>query len=232
MISNVEIVLRLLLSTVLGGLIGMEREASNRPAGLRTHILVTVGSTLIMMVSIDGFSGISYNGSGADPSRLAAQIVSGIGFLGAGTILIKGATIQGLTTAASLWVCGGIGIAIGGGYYLGGVATVIIVLFTLSRLSIMEKRLFKQRYKMLIVDSIDRTGLIGDLGTVFGEYNINIMGMEIDHYTDSYDMEHIKIRFLLRMPIDFELSNECIFERIYGINGVKKAEWETRKTFE
>ncbi len=232
MVSNVEIILRLLLASALGGLIGMEREASNRPAGLRTHILVAVGSALIMLVSIDGFRGISYNGSGADPSRLAAQIVTGIGFLGAGTILTKGSSIHGLTTAASLWVCGGIGIAIGGGYYLGGVVTVIIVLFTLSRLSIMEKNLFKQRYRMFIVDSIDRTGLIGELGTVFGACNMNIRSMDISHYTELDDLEYIKIKFLLRVPSNFESSGQCIFDSIYKVKGVKKAEWETKKIYE
>lgn len=225
MIGNIEIVLRLLLSAILGGLIGMEREASNRPAGLRTHILVTVGSALIMMISIDGFKG-------ADPSRLAAQVVSGIGFLGAGTILHTGPNIQGLTTAASLWVCGGIGIAIGGGYYLGGVVTVIIVLFTLTRVSLMEKTLFKQRYKTLIVDSIDRTGLIGELGTIFGDYNMNIRDIGISYYTDQDEQEYIKIKFLLRIPSNFEFENECIFERIYKVNGVKNAKWEIKRISE
>ena len=119
MISEIEIVKRLILSAILGGLIGVEREVNNRPAGLRTHILVTLGSTLVMLVSIDGL----HRDGGAilsDPYRLAAQVVSGIGFLGAGTIMRTGNSINGLTTAASLWVSAGIGLAIGTGYYLGG----------------------------------------------------------------------------------------------------------------
>ena len=123
MIGYPEILARLLISTVLGGIIGIEREASNRPAGFRTHILVSVGSTLIMLVSMYAIP------QPADRARIAAQVVSGIGFLGAGTILRTGNHIRGLTTAASLWVCAGIGLAIGSGYYFGGVVTAMIVLY-------------------------------------------------------------------------------------------------------
>ncbi|MDG2764905.1 MgtC/SapB family protein, partial [Vibrio parahaemolyticus] len=125
MINNIEIIVRLVLSAFLGGLIGMEREASNRPAGFRTHILVSIGSTLMMLVSINGASG------GSDPTRIAAQVVSGIGFLGAGTILRDGNRVKGLTTAASLWVCAGIGLAIGQGFYFAGIATSIISFLSL-----------------------------------------------------------------------------------------------------
>jgi len=144
MILYQEIVLRLVLSAFIGGLVGMEREASNRPAGLRTHVLVSLGACLIMLISIDGFhnSGLFYK---SDPARLAAQVVSGIGFLGAGTILRTGNTIKGLTTAASLWVCAGIGLAIGSGYYVGGLTTAAIVLFSLKGLSGIEKKFFKKK---------------------------------------------------------------------------------------
>jgi len=136
MIGNTEVILRLLLSAFFGGLVGMEREANNRPAGLRTHVLVSLGSTLIMMISIDAFRGMGASGNGGEPARLAAQVVSGIGFLGAGTILRDGTNIKGLTTAASLWVCGGIGLAVGSGYYLGGFKNIFIhyiLTFNLSR---------------------------------------------------------------------------------------------------
>ncbi|HBL37110.1 MAG TPA: methyltransferase, partial [Firmicutes bacterium] len=102
-----------MVATLLGAVIGLEREQHGRPAGLRTHILVALGSCLIMLVSIYGFP----SGTGSDPARLAAQVVSGIGFLGAGTILRDGTSIRGLTTAASLWVVAGIGLAAGTGFY-------------------------------------------------------------------------------------------------------------------
>ncbi len=110
MISQMEIITRLVLAAVIGGLIGIEREFKNRPAGLRTHVLVSLGSALIMLISIDGFTNI-VNQTG-DPARLAAQVVSGIGFLGAGTIMRTENSINGLTTAASLWVAAGIGLAV------------------------------------------------------------------------------------------------------------------------
>ena len=123
MINEYEVVIRLILASILGGLIGLEREVNNRPAGLRTHVLVTAGSALVMLISMYGFNGLGEDGTGGEPARLAAQVVSGIGFLGAGTILRQGNSIQGLTTAASLWVSGCIGLAIGNGYYLGGLVT-------------------------------------------------------------------------------------------------------------
>src|SRR5690554_6597847 len=144
----------------------MEREANNRPAGLRTHVLVTLGSALIMLISMYGFQ--NFYGSKSDPARLAAQVVSGIGFLGAGTILRTGNTIKGLTTAASLWVCAGIGLAIGSGYYVGGLTTAAIVLFSLKGLSGIEKKFFKKKDKILVVQCHERTGLIGDIGQVLG----------------------------------------------------------------
>ena len=116
---NWDMILRLLLATVLGGAVGIERGSGDRPAGFRTHILVCTGSALIMLVSMYGFddtyvSGIS-NANNRDSARIAAQVVSGIGFLGAGTIMHEGVTVRGLTTAASLWMVSAIGLAAGAG---------------------------------------------------------------------------------------------------------------------
>lgn len=122
-----EIILRLLISGLIGAVIGYEREASGRPAGFRTNMLVGVGSCLMMVISIQ--IGLQYDGS--DPSRIAAQVVSGVGFLGAGTIMVKGGDVKGLTTAATLWVNAGIGMAIGAGLYFAGIATGVIVLLAL-----------------------------------------------------------------------------------------------------
>lgn len=224
MISNTEIILRLLLSAFLGGLVGMEREANNRPAGLRTHVLVTLGSALIMMISIDAFSGMGVEGSGGEPARLAAQVVSGIGFLGAGTILHNGNNIKGLTTAASLWVCGGVGLAVGSGYYLGGIITVVIVLFTLMRLGIVEKSFLKDKYRVLIVNSIERAGLLGDIGTVLGVYSMDIRDIKITRDDEEKDSGFIEIRFIIKVPITF--PNSRLLEGILNIKGVEKVGWE------
>src|SRR5690348_13480184 len=104
--SFLDMLLRLGTATLMGGLVGVEREQRDRPAGLRTHLLVCLGSTLITIVSIE------MGGTHYDPARIAAQIVSGIGFLGAGTIFRSGSVVRGLTTAAGLWVVSGIGMAI------------------------------------------------------------------------------------------------------------------------
>lgn len=133
----------LLLSVLLGGAIGLEREIHGHPAGLRTHILVCLGSALITLVSVR--MGLSFPGK-ADPGRIAAQVVVGIGFLGAGAIVREGATIRGLTTAASIWITAAIGIALGAGPFYGQLAiiTAAIVLFTLSTLNLLEERMLKK----------------------------------------------------------------------------------------
>jgi putative Mg2+ transporter-C (MgtC) family protein len=134
--STLETIGRILLAVFLSGIVGLEREAKGRAAGLRTHILVSVGSTLIMLL------GLYLGGSDrTDPTRLAAQVVSGIGFLGAGTIVQSRDSIRGLTTAASLWASAGIGLAVGAGFYLGAVWTTGVVLATLILLSSVERRM-------------------------------------------------------------------------------------------
>lgn len=140
-----EIAVRLLVAVVLGGLIGWERERKEGAAGLRTHMLVCVASSLIMMVSTFGFKDvIDHPGISLDPSRIAAQVISGVGFLGAGTILfLKPQIIKGLTTAAGLWSVAGIGLAVGGGLYAAAIITTVIVWIILALVKYLELKLFK-----------------------------------------------------------------------------------------
>jgi putative Mg2+ transporter-C (MgtC) family protein len=136
-ISLGEIAIRLVVAAALSGAVGLEREWRERAAGLRTHMLVGVGSALFTLVSAYGFNDFLVGGSNvvrADPSRIAAQIVTGIGFLGAGAILRQGLTIRGLTTAAGLWVVAAIGMAVGAGYYSAALLTTGVVLFGLGPL--------------------------------------------------------------------------------------------------
>lgn len=220
-IENWELIVRLILSAVLGGLIGMEREANNRPAGLRTHVLVALGSCLIMLISVYGFS---EDGDG-DPARLAAQVVSGIGFLGAGTILRNGNNIKGLTTAASLWVSGGIGLAIGNGYYVGGLSTAIIVLFTLITLGLLEKRIFKNKHKILVLNVKERPGLIADITKVLGEYSITIKDIKISHREDDHgdEREIAEIHFTLKTPR--VINARELFDSLSKIRCVEGISW-------
>jgi putative Mg2+ transporter-C (MgtC) family protein len=142
MISNWELVLRLLVAAGLGSLIGAERERLVWAAGLRTHMLVSVGACLFMIVSAFGFADILGTPNVVlDPSRVAAQVVSGIGFLGAGSILLRGDVVRGLTTAASLWTVAAIGLAVGGGLYLAAVAATIVILVILAGIKPLERRL-------------------------------------------------------------------------------------------
>lgn len=132
-----QMTLRILLAAFLGGLIGLERSSGDRPAGLRTHVLVATGSALLMVVSIYGIDGYPQY---RDPSRIASQVVSGIGFLGAGTILHEGLTVKGLTTAASLWIVSAIGLTVGCGMLAVGIFTTVITLVTLIMIRGLEKK--------------------------------------------------------------------------------------------
>ncbi len=147
MVSNAEVVLRLLLALFLSGLVGLEREARGQPAGFRTHILVCVGSTLMMLTGL--YLSAHYRGVvEIDPTRIAAQVVSGIGFLGAGTIIQFRDSVRGLTTAASLWTAAGIGLAAGCGFYAGAVATTGLVLVVLLVLRSLEHRVVRSKGKV------------------------------------------------------------------------------------
>ncbi len=147
MLSDTDIALRLLAATLLSGIIGLERERGERAAGLRTHALVGLGSCLVMIVSAFGFEDWHYSPGALDPSRIAAQVVSGIGFLGAGVIIFQrdGGAVRGLTTAASVWVVAAIGLAVGGGMYVTAAAATALSLLILAGLKPLERRVVRRR---------------------------------------------------------------------------------------
>jgi len=142
-----NLILRLLIAAVLGSIVGADRERLAWAAGLRTHMLVCVGACLFMIVSAFGFSDIlGTRNVILDPSRIAAQVVSGIGFLGAGSILLRGEVVRGLTTAASLWSVAAIGLAVGGGLYIEAGAATIVIMVILAGIKPIEER-FQQRHR-------------------------------------------------------------------------------------
>ncbi len=148
MLAPSHLIARLLLAALLGSLIGLERERLQWVAGLRTHMLVCVGSALIMIVSMHGFGDVlGEPGIGLDPSRVAAQVVSGIGFLGAGTILLRREVIRGLTTAASLWSVAAVGLAVGGGLYLASISATLLILGILAGLKPLERRMAARHHE-------------------------------------------------------------------------------------
>lgn len=158
MISYQEIAIRLLLAALLGSVVGLDRERLERGAGLRTHMLVAVGSAVFMLVSAYGFADVlGHQNVVLDPSRVAAQVVSGIGFLGAGTIILRKEIVHGLTTAASLWAVAAIGLATGGGLYLAAVAATFVVLFILLAVKPLERHLFLNRRPRTLTLTIERT---------------------------------------------------------------------------
>ena len=146
-LSWADVLVRLVVAGILGGAIGAERELRDHDAGLRTHTLVAVGAALFTLVSAYAWTDFTFsarNGTTYDPTRIAAQIVTGIGFLGAGAIIRQGLSVRGLTTAASLWVVAAIGMAAGAGYYSGAVVTTIVVLVSLWPLRILAGRIFER----------------------------------------------------------------------------------------
>ncbi|MEZ5421520.1 MAG: MgtC/SapB family protein [Pyrinomonadaceae bacterium] len=157
MLSYQEILIRLLLAALLGSVVGLERERLEEVAGLRTHMLVAVGAAIFMLVSAFGFNDIlGHPNVVLDPSRVAAQVVSGIGFLGAGTIIMRRTIVHGLTTAASLWAVAAIGLAVGGGLYFGAVAASAVVLIILVVIKPIERRYFVHRRPRTLTLRIDR----------------------------------------------------------------------------
>jgi putative Mg2+ transporter-C (MgtC) family protein len=147
-----EVLLRLFVAAALGGAIGIERELRERQAGLRTHLVVSVGAALFTLVSAYGFE--SFHGK-VDPTRIAAQIVSGIGFLGAGAIIRQGLSVRGLTTAASLWLVAAIGMAAGAGYWDGALIATLGALLTLGPLRVVAFRIvsrFRPLHDRLLVE--------------------------------------------------------------------------------
>ncbi len=138
-----ELSLRLAVGAALGAVVGLEREIHDHPAGMRTHLLVALGATLFAVISGYGNAAVRQAGLGArfDPTRIAAQIVTGIGFLGAGAILQMGASVKGLTTAASLWATAAVGVAVGSGEYLLGTVATVLVVFSLGPLNAIIRRL-------------------------------------------------------------------------------------------
>lgn len=211
MLSNIEIISRLALAALLGSLVGLERERLLWAAGLRTHMLVCVGACLIMIVSAFGFAdALTAQNVVLDPSRVAAQVVSGIGFLGAGTILLRGEVVRGLTTAASLWAVAAIGLAVGGGLYVASLATTVIVLIILAGVKPIEEH-YQARMQTHPLRLVARTGemSIDVLQEVTGERSSRIKQFVV-RQSGSAGLDEVTVTFV-RLS---QRSIETIAERL------------------
>ena len=159
--------MRFLCAMVVGVVIGTEREYTHRPAGMRTHILVALGACAVMVTGQLIFSEYKPYGGAPDPARLAAQVITGVGFLGAGTILREGANVKGLTTAASLWSVACLGIAAGGGYYAVALLGMVFIFITLTLFETIQHKLIKPKtvrnYSLEVENAAAALSALGDL---------------------------------------------------------------------
>ena len=223
MVSELEIVLRFVLASVLGGVIGLEREVHGREAGGRTYLLVSLGSALIMVIS--EFLVVKYHGGPlagilrGDPGRIAAQAVTGIGFLGAGVILRYRDSIRGLTTAACMWVVCAIGLAIGSGYYLFGLTGSGITLFSLLGLKGLGKRLKKDWYLEMVVISEDIDGQIDRIQKIIDKYDSNVTRLAVKR---SLRDKEITLNFHLRSRAIQPDRNT--YSEVFDLSGIKQVE--------
>jgi putative Mg2+ transporter-C (MgtC) family protein len=213
--SDLELLGRLLLAAVLGGVIGAERELNDQAAGLRTHMLLTIGACLFTLVSAYGF------GAGPrDPSRLAAQVVTGIGFLGGGAIVRHGLTVKGLTTAASIWATAAVGVAVGAGQYVlgvGGAVLVSVTLLGLRTVGILLQRWGVSREELVLVT---RPGFdIKRIVEVVRDERAELRGLDRQE-SDGED------RIALVVKLRPRYRTEQLLDVLGRLDGVRQIDWE------
>ena len=186
--TQAELLCRIIIAGICGGIIGYERKNRNKEAGIRTHMIVALGASLIMIVSKYGFADIlGEQGIALDPSRIAAQIVTGVGFLGAGMIFMRKNTISGLTTSAGIWATSAIGMSIGSGLYLLGIVTTVLIVVIQI---ILHGRLLKETYKDEISFLLKKDkNAVQDLQKQLESMHIEILNIEIKKHNEFYMVE-------------------------------------------
>ena len=215
-ITDYEIALRIFLACVFGGIVGFQRERNDSPAGFRTHILVSLGAALIMILSMYGFS--DFDSVNKDPARLAAQVVSGIGFLGAGTILRDGVSVKGLTTAASLWVVSAIGLAAGAGFYFSSFLVTFLVFVTLERS--VEHYFFRSK-QILQVVTVNGTCKVKEINRIIESHKIIAQNISMTLLKE--EQNKTTFQYTLRTPFN-RINTEKIIEDINEVDGVYTVE--------
>ena len=185
-LGPVEVLLRLLCAMFIGAVIGTERELTHRPAGMRTHMLVALGSCVVMITSQMIFHQYRAFGATPDPARLSAQVITGVGFLGAGTILKEGPSIKGLTTAASVWAVACLGIAVGGGYYALGIIGTVGMIIILVLFEWLQEKLMHERYALYLfsVSCSDVVSMLERINQLATECDASLKAMQVDGKED------------------------------------------------
>ncbi len=211
-ISLTDMLLRIGLSLVLGGIIGFERERDSQPAGLRTHMILVVGACLAMMLSINIASLAD-----TDPTRLAAQVVSGIGFLGAGAILRSGFNVKGLTTATTLWTMAIVGLVVGAGYFAIAAITTVVIMIVLSVLDVIEKRFVRINViRNITVEVHDHKGVIREVRKTIAHVADQVITFSVQK---SLKSKTLRLEIVARFNRSDKL--ETLVEQISEIEGVK-----------
>jgi putative Mg2+ transporter-C (MgtC) family protein len=216
MLSDGELFLRLVLSCILGGIIGYERQSRRKSAGLRTNVLVCLGSCLIMVMSVEMYQEVEGK-TNADPARLAAQVVSGIGFLGAGAIMKEGLSVTGLTTAACLWVVAGVGLAVGAGFYAGALISTALVFVTLGSLSRLDDWVDHEKNLSLNIHTVDRPGQLMRISRCLEDLQLRVRGVKVKADEDEVDDSGEK-----SMYIDLEIFNKQSIKSIIIVDAVRQ----------
>lgn len=228
MLTTEQLILRLVVAALLGSAVGLERERHDWVAGLRTHMMVCVGSALAMIVSAHGFMDVVIPGKvELDPSRIAAQVVSGIGFLGAGTILyLRNEVIRGLTTAAGLWTVACVGLAIGSGLYEAGVIATALALIILALLKPLEKYVLSHGKKRTFTLVINKKASLDLIGRTIAEENLTLVQMTIEQGDKQSEEDVVKILLSKGVPKE---KLPVLFDRLRTIEGVNKINFQVDK---
>lgn len=213
-----EIFLRLTAALVAGGAIGFERERDSQPAGLRTHMILALGAALVMILSIN--IAIRFQGQDAEPTRLAAQVVSGIGFLGAGAILRFGFNVKGLTTASTLWTTAMVGMAVGYGYYLVSLFAVVIMLVVLTLVERFEKKFVRVNImRTVVIDVHDREGILREVRKTMTKLADAIIAFNVQK---SVKNKHMRLEIIARFNRSEKLEDMMeVISSIEGVRGIK-----------
>ena len=210
---------RLLVTSAIAGVIGYERERHGRAAGFRTHILVGLGACLTMLTGLYLMESLAGRVE-VDPTRMAAQVISGIGFLGAGTILRFRASVRGLTTAASLWAVAGVGLAVGAGFVWGALLTGLIVIVVLFGFSRLERAMRRDWYQTLIIDTAGSGQELARIRSLLAEYDIEIRDLDIKEGSQPGQLRlEVQVKLLPDQPRD------QIVQQLLGVERTVRAYW-------
>jgi len=219
-ISVESTIFKLILSLIAGGLVGLNRERHKQPAGFRTHILICLGSTLLMVLSIY-IPQTYFDFKNGDPGRIAAQVVTGIGFLGAGAIIRLGTNVRGLTTAASIWLISAIGLSIGAGLYIISLVVVVFALFTLVILERAERNLMPQlSLKTIALEFNSDNFPESKIKEILKKKNIHLNDMNVSIYNNGTN--HTEFKMIVKVPENIRMSELLtLFNSLDKIKAVK-----------